>query len=213
MIGAVPPPPAPPPRSPLQGLPVEFLGSFADATVRLRPPLPEIAFLGRSNVGKSSLLNALTGRRQIARVSRTPGKTSLLNVFRLPMVYFLDLPGYGYARASQAARSEYGRLIRGVLERRKSLTAIVWLLDVRHEPSKDDLAFGRLLAARGLPVLVALTKADKLRAAERMSRRTEFIARLGLAEDQVELTSIPSGAGIAELGRTILLAAGEEGGR
>ena len=84
---------------------VEFVGSFPDPLVRLDPVLPEVAFIGRSNVGKSSLLNALVGRRSLARVSGTPGKTTLLNAYRLPTCYLVDLPGYGFARASKAARA------------------------------------------------------------------------------------------------------------
>ena len=90
---------APPPLNPLQEMGVEFVGSFPDPLVRLEPPLPEIALIGRSNVGKSSLLNALVGRPGLARVSGTPGKTTLLNAFRLPAFYLVDLPGYGFARA------------------------------------------------------------------------------------------------------------------
>jgi GTP-binding protein len=97
--------------SPLAQLPLDFLGSFPDPQVRLEPPLPEIAFLGRSNVGKSSLLNALVGRRNLARVSGSPGKTTLLNVFRLPSLYLIDLPGYGLPRFAQ--RSGGTALIKG----------------------------------------------------------------------------------------------------
>ena len=143
----------------LSRLPVEFVGSFPDPLQPLDPPLPEIAFVGRSNVGKSSLMNALLGRKQLARVSATPGKTQLLNVFRLPPCYFLDLPGYGFAKTSKTAREGFRSLLEGVASRRPSLTGVVWLLDVRHPPSKDDLAIRELLAVSGRPVLAVLTKA------------------------------------------------------
>jgi GTP-binding protein len=190
--------------SPLSQLRIEFIGSFPDPRVRLEPPLPEIAFLGRSNVGKSSLLNALVGRRGLARVSTTPGKTTLLNVFRLPELYLIDLPGYGYARASQSQRAGYRRLIRGVLEKRVTLSGIVWLLDIRHPPSKDDREFGTLLAERGLPVLVALTKADKLSRTRQRERACELAAALRLPEQQFLLTSATTGVGIAELAENLL---------
>src|SRR5512145_2693690 len=133
------------PLNPLHGMGVAFVGSFPDPLVRLEPPLPEIALIGRSNVGKSSLLNALVGRPGLARVSATPGKTTLLNAFRLPAFYLVDLPGYGFARAGKAARAGYRRLVTRYLGERPSLAGVVWLLDIRHDPSKDDLEIQRLL--------------------------------------------------------------------
>jgi GTP-binding protein len=196
------------PLSPLQGLGVEFVGSFPDPMVRLEPPLPEIAFIGRSNVGKSSLLNALVGRPGLARVSATPGKTTLLNAFRLPGFYLVDLPGYGFARAGKAARAGYRRLVTRYLGERPSLAGVVWLLDIRHEPSGDDLEIQRLLVASGRPVLAALTKGDKLGRAAGMARARQLAAALELRDDQVQLTSSKSREGIAELGQSILATVG-----
>jgi GTP-binding protein len=201
VTGAVPP-------SPLYGLGVEFVGSFPDPLVRLEPPLPEIALIGRSNVGKSSLLNALVGRPGLARISATPGKTTLLNAFRLPAFYLVDLPGYGFARAGKAARAGYRRLVTRYLDERQSLVGVVWLLDIRHDPSKDDLEIQRLLVASGRPVLAALTKGDKLGRAARMARARELAAALELRQDQVQLTSAKSREGIAELGQSILATVG-----
>ena len=194
--------------NPLNGMGVEFVGSFPDPLVRLDPPLPEIAFIGRSNVGKSSLLNALVGRPGLARVSGTPGKTTLLNAFRLPGFYLVDLPGYGFARAGKAARAGYRRLVTGYLGRRPSLAGVVWRLDVRRDPSKDDLEILRLLVASGRPVLAALTKGDKLSRTAAAARARELAAALGLEEDQVQLTSSKSRQGIAELGQSILATVG-----
>jgi GTP-binding protein len=200
------------PGSPLARLPVEFVGSFPDPAVRLDPALPEIAFVGRSNVGKSSLLNSLVGRPGLARVSGTPGKTTLVNVFRLPALYLIDLPGYGFARASKSARAGYRTLLDRFLSERRTLAGVVWLLDIRHQPSSDDLAIQELLTRSGRPVLAVLTKADKLRRGERAGRARELTEALGLHGDQVQLTSSSSGEGIADLGASILAATGTETG-
>jgi len=208
------PPPADQPAhpvSPLAALPIEFVGSFPDPLTRLEPAQPEFVFLGRSNVGKSSLLNALTGRRSLARVSSTPGKTSLLNVFRLPGLYLIDLPGYGFAKAAKPVRESYRHLVSSVLGQRDSVSGIVWLLDIRHEPSVEDLEHHELLAGRGVPVLIALTKADKLPRQQRLARQRAIALGMGLDTDQVQPTSATTGLGIAELGRAILAAAGHKG--
>lgn len=200
-------PPAQESRAPFGKDLIVFHGSFPNPTVALSPKLPELALLGRSNVGKSSLLNALFGR-PVARVSTTPGRTALLNVFQLPSFYVLDLPGYGYARVSQKERTRFQALLQGVVNDRKTLTGIVWLLDIRHEPSRDDLAYAELLAARGLPVLAVLTKADKLAQSHRTKQARAITTALALDPEQVQLTSSSSGLGIAELGETMLAATG-----
>jgi GTP-binding protein len=192
----------------LAGVEIEFVGSFPDPLVRLSPPLPEVAFIGRSNVGKSSLLNALVGRKHLARVSVTPGKTTLLNAYRLPGFYLVDLPGYGFARASKGERAGYRRLVDRFLRERETLSGVAWLLDARHEPSKGDREMQDLLVESGRPVLAVLTKADKLgRAAQRESVRA-IGGALGLPEDQVQLTSARTGLGIRDLGESILALVG-----
>ena len=194
-----------------------FVGSFPRADVALDPPLAEVAFVGRSNVGKSSLLNAIVGAR-IAKTSGTPGKTRMLNVYAIsgqshvgarhavplqfgPM-YLLDLPGYGYARARKADREAFRRLVHHAL-RRERLAGVVWLLDLRREPSPDDRAMQDLLAEGGCPVLAALTKADKLPQSQRRSRERDLRAILGVPEDQVVVTSARTGEGMAELREAI----------
>jgi GTP-binding protein len=198
------------PPNPLHQLPVDFVGSFPDPLVKLDPPLPEVALIGRSNVGKSSLFNALVGKPGLARVSGTPGKTTLLNAFRLPDFYFVDLPGYGFAHAGKAARAGYRKLVTRYLGERPTLAGVVWLLDVRRDPSKDDFEIQDLLVESGRPVLAALTKSDKLTRTAGLARTRELAAALGLHEDQVQLTSSKSRQGIAELGRSILATVGGE---
>jgi GTP-binding protein len=193
--------------SPLARLSVDFIGSFPDPMHRLEPAAPEFAFIGRSNVGKSSLLNALVGRRAIARVSSTPGKTQLLNIYRLPPLYLIDLPGYGFAQTSQAARREYRALLEALLKTRTTLTGIVWLLDVRHKPSVEDRDFQLLLEASGQPVLAVFTKADKITRSKHAATLADRARELGLAADEVQLVSAETGQGIADLGEALLAAA------
>jgi GTP-binding protein len=198
------------PSNPLQDLPIEFVGSFPDPQVRVDPVLPEIAFIGRSNVGKSSLLNALVGRPGLARVSGSPGKTTLLNFYRLPRLYLVDLPGYGFARASKSDRAGYRKLVRGYLRTRESLAGTVWLLDIRHEPSREDLEMQELLIESGRPVLATFTKADKLTRSALLIRERALAVSLGLRPEQIQLTSSRLGTGVPELAASIVAAAGEE---
>jgi GTP-binding protein len=153
-------------------------------------------------VGKSSLLNALVGR-SIAKISATPGKTRSLNVFLIDNShYFLDLPGYGYARAGKEARAGFRRLLRYALQR-EGLHGVVWLLDMRHPPSAEDRAMQDLMAEGETHVLAALTKADKLSSTERRKREQALRADLGLPEDQVVVTSAKTREGIVELKEAI----------
>jgi GTP-binding protein len=193
--------------NPLESQSIEFVGSFPVAQVRVDPVLPEIAFIGRSNVGKSSLLNALVGRPGLARVSGSPGKTTLLNFYRLPELYLVDLPGYGFARASKPDRAGYRKLVTGYLRTREALAGIVWLLDIRRDPSREDREMQELLAESGRPVLAAFTKADKLTRSALPIRERELAGALELRPEQIQLTSSRSSLGIADLAISILAAA------
>lgn len=206
---------APGASDPLVVREITFLGGMAgvpvdetDAAVPAwRPPmtLPEVAFAGRSNVGKSSLLNALVRRRAIARVSRTPGRTREINFFEVNGEFVLvDLPGYGYARVSKAARASWRPLIEGYLRQTQMLRGLVLLLDVRRDPSDDDRQMLGFLAERGLPVMVAITKIDKLTAGAAAQRVEEISAALGLDPEQVIPFSATTGAGRDELAAALV---------
>lgn len=142
---------------------VEFVGSFHTLDQVPSDKRPHVAFAGRSNVGKSSLLNRLVGRRKMAKVSNTPGKTRSLNFFLIDdRYYFVDLPGYGYARVSKELRQSWGRMIEAYLNECRNLVGLVLLLDSRRDPTDEDYQLLEWLAARKIPALIAVTKTDKL---------------------------------------------------
>jgi GTP-binding protein len=180
---------------------VEFIGGMAEKHGwRPDSALPEVAFAGRSNVGKSSLLNSLVRRKSFARVSRTPGRTREINFFRINNGFVLvDLPGYGYARVSKEKKSAWRPLIESYLRRTTQLRGIVLLLDIRREPSDDDRAMLDFLAEVEVPTIVALTKTDKLSKAGAQERAGKISRALALEADQVISFSAQTGEGRAEL--------------
>ena len=170
------------------------------------PALPEIALAGRANVGKSSLLNLLVGRKALARVSATPGKTRALNVFNWgDRCYLVDVPGYGWSKAGQADRKSWRELVEGYIAQRQTLAGALWLLDIRHDPSADDISFGGMLAKRKLPVLPVLTKADKIGKSHRAARAGSIAKKVGLPPDDFVVTSSLSREGQETL-RDVVLA-------
>jgi GTP-binding protein len=193
---------------------LRFLGPMASAD-GWRPDnvLPEIAFAGRSNVGKSSLLNRLVRRKAFARVSRTPGRTRQINFFEINRRFVLvDLPGYGYARISKERRAEWRPLIEGYLRRSTSLRGVVQLIDVRRDPSDDDIQMLDFLSDLGTPTIVAITKVDKLSPTAKAARVAELTASLGLDAEQVIPFSAQTGAGRDELAAAIVALTEPEAG-
>ncbi|HUQ46276.1 MAG TPA: ribosome biogenesis GTP-binding protein YihA/YsxC [Gemmatimonadaceae bacterium] len=166
---------------------LEFIGPMATADGwRPTNELPEVAFAGRSNVGKSSLLNRLVRRKAFARVSNTPGRTREINFFQVNDRFVLaDLPGYGYAKISKTRKAEWLPLIEGYLRTSPALRGVVQLLDARHDPSADDLLMLDFLAEIEAPTIVVLTKIDKLRAREVPERVHAIAVALRLEDEQV----------------------------
>ena len=185
---------------------VEFIGGMAEKHGwRPDSSVPEVAFAGRSNVGKSSLLNSLVRRKSFARVSRTPGRTREINFFRINNGFVLvDLPGYGYARISKEQKAAWKPLMESYLRRTTQLRGIVLLLDIRREPSDDDRDMLDFLAEMEVPTLIALTKTDKLSKSAAHQRATEIAADLALDAEQVIPFSSHTGEGRPELLEAIL---------
>ncbi len=167
----------------------------------------EFAFLGRSNVGKSSLLNALVQRKQLARTSSTPGKTRMIHFFEVDVdsqaLMLVDLPGYGWARVSRKERESWQSLVEGYLEDREALRTAILLQDLRRDFSEDETLLLDWLAERGIEALVVLTKGDKLKPMRRAKRAKELRGQLGNRSVPVLLTSSQAKQGIHELWKAI----------
>ncbi len=184
---------------------VEYRGMAVNLKQCPQDGLPEIVLAGRSNVGKSSLVNAISNRKAIARVSSTPGKTQAVQYFKVDdQFYITDLPGYGYAKTSQANIKKYSSLVDDYLTGDRPIRAVLHLMDVRHKPSEGDRAMQEWLNHRGIPFAVVLTKTDKLSAAARSRQARLIKTELGLPETiDFAMISNSKRSGVGEV-RTVI---------
>jgi GTP-binding protein len=173
-----------------------YIKSVSDLKALPQDRLPEIAFAGRSNVGKSSALNKLVNVKNLAKISSTPGKTRLINFFLTNKnLYFVDLPGYGYAKAPQSMRQSWGKLIEDYLKRRENLKGVVLLIDARRGPLNPDSQLVEWLDFYGKNKLIVLTKADKLSRSVLLSNVKKICQALNLSSDSLVLFSAKTGEG------------------
>jgi GTP-binding protein len=185
----------------------EWLATAAAPDGFPHPGVSEVAFLGRSNVGKSSLLNALVQRKKLARISSAPGKTRLIHFYRVERpdleINLVDLPGYGYAKVSKVERKRWQGLVESYLEGRPTLRAAVLLQDLRRDLSEDETLLIDWLEEREVPIVLAITKVDKLKPMRRKARLNELKKSIGLSKSRVIATSAEKRIGIDDLWRAI----------
>lgn len=183
---------------------VKFVASYGKASQIPPSTCPEVSFVGRSNVGKSSIMNKLFNRRGLVKVSSTPGKTANVNFFEADGVHFVDLPGYGFAQRSKAERDRWARLIGDFFDSERSFNLVVSLVDIRHDPSKLDLQMIEFLRENEFNFIVCLTKADKLSKAKAARQAADIRKQLGVPASRVIVTSSETGLGIDRLKAAII---------
>lgn len=177
----------------------QFVGSFVNLGQLPEGELPEIALVGRSNVGKSSLINKLVNRRNLAKSSSTPGKTRTINYYLINAQWYLvDLPGYGYARVAKTEKEKWGQMIESYLQHRTQLRGVIQLLDIRHAPNENDFLMKNWLQQSGVPLLLVATKADKVSRGARGKNLAVIRKTLNLVQAPL-CFSAQTGEGIAEL--------------
>ncbi|WP_407306822.1 ribosome biogenesis GTP-binding protein YihA/YsxC [Desulfosporosinus sp. SB140] len=167
--------------------------------------LPEIAMAGRSNVGKSSLINRFLGRKNLARTGNTPGKTQTLNFYRVNDAWFLvDLPGYGYAKVAKSVNAQWGSMMETYFKKREFLKAVIQIVDIRHAPSREDIEMQQWLRMRQIPTMVVATKADKISRGQWLKHLTIIAKALEIEDVSVILPfSAQTGAGVEELNEAL----------
>ncbi len=178
---------------------VKFVASYGKASQIPESTCPEVSFVGRSNVGKSSIMNKIFNRRNLVKVSSTPGKTANVNFFEADGVHFVDLPGYGFAQRSKSERDRWASLIGDYFNLDRSFNLVVSLIDIRHDPSKLDLQMIEYLQEGEFPFVVALTKADKLSRNQQAKQTAAIKRQLNVPEHEIIVTSSETGQGIDKL--------------
>ena len=161
----------------------DFIASYGISSQLPESDRPELSFSGRSNVGKSSLINKLCSRKNLARVSSTPGKTATINFYSVDDCYFVDLPGYGYAKVSAAEKEKWGKMIEGYLHNSKELRAVFLLVDIRHKPSANDKQMYDWICHNGYEPVIIATKLDKLKRSQVAKSLKEIRIGLGLPKE------------------------------
>lgn len=182
---------------------VRYLASYGTVEQLPQSKAPEVSFVGRSNVGKSSLINKLFNRKSLAKVSGKPGKTANINFFEADGIHFVDLPGYGFAQRSQAEKQRWADLIDAYFTSERSHNLVVALVDIRLDAQALDLQMIDYLKGAGLPFIIALTKADKLSRQKQQAQLRKLAAAFGVDEMACVVTSAQTGLGIDTLKRFI----------
>lgn len=179
---------------------IEFSAAYGTSAQLPPSEMKEIVFSGKSNVGKSSLINKVFNRKNLARVSSVPGKTITVNFFKGDGVYFVDLPGYGYAKREQKEKKRWAELMDGYFNSDRNIALVVQLIDMRHTPTADDMTMLHFLKEMHIPFIIALTKSDKLNKTETEKRRAELDAELAEYSDikRIEFSSV-NGNGVQEI--------------
>lgn len=178
----------------------KYIKSYGTTFQLSESTLPEIAFIGKSNVGKSSLLNKLCNNKSLAKISSSPGKTTTINFFDVESLYFVDLPGYGFAKRSNDEINRWSKLIDSYFTMDRNFALVVCLLDIRHNPTNQDCQMIEYIHQLGLPFVVVLTKADKLSKQKQQNSKKQIVNYLGL-DDRIPIITCSSqtGYGINEL--------------
>ena len=178
----------------------EFLSSVGNLKQMKKDDLPQVVFSGRSNVGKSSLINKILNRKSLARVSNKPGKTININFYNVGNIRFVDLPGYGYARVSFEEKKRWSKLIEGYFEENKNIALVIQIIDMRHPPSVLDIQMIDFLKSKGYPFIIVTSKSDKLRKMARAEREELLKEELKDYEDveRIAFSSL-NGEGVDKL--------------
>ncbi len=191
---------------------IEFTAAYGTSSQLPPSREAEIVFSGRSNVGKSSLINKIFNRKNLARVSSVPGKTITVNFFKGDGVFFVDLPGYGYSKREMKEKKRWAELMEGYFQSGRNIPLVIQLIDMRHSPTDDDMLMLNFLRERGIPFVIALTKCDKLNKSELEKRRAELQSELA---DYPEIKTIEfsavKGTGVEQI-KAEIIAASKIGG-